>query len=161
MVKVVIDIPDYELEEVQNGSIASGVILKAVRNGTPINTDGDLISRSALKEALSQTPYNDYDDLTRTENLIDNATTVEAEKAKEGELVKAYTKGFDAGVETVRPQGEWVVVTQDNEGIHEIECPFCRYSKGSDFSSLLTVTFERFPPFCESCGAKLKSSVEE
>ena len=47
-------------------------------------------------------PYNDFED------LIDEAPTVEPEKAKEGELVKAYTKGFDAGVETARPQGEWI-----------------------------------------------------
>ena len=32
--EVVIKIPDYNLDEVQNGSIASGVILKAVKNGT-------------------------------------------------------------------------------------------------------------------------------
>ena len=37
----------------------------------------DLISRSALKKALEVTQYNDIDDLTRTERLIDNAPTVE------------------------------------------------------------------------------------
>lgn len=34
--KLIIDIPDYKLDEVQNGSIASNEILKAVRKGTPI-----------------------------------------------------------------------------------------------------------------------------
>lgn len=33
--KVVIDIPNYNLDKVQNGSIASKVILTAVRNGKP------------------------------------------------------------------------------------------------------------------------------
>ena len=100
----------------------------------------DLISRSELKKALTSTPYNDYDDLIRTENLIDNAPTVEPEKAKEGELVKAYTKGFDAGVETARPQGEWI--TQE----HSIEyyCSHCG---------------ERLDQCCENfcchCGAKM------
>ena len=31
--KIIIDIPDYNLDEVQNGSIACGMILKAVKNG--------------------------------------------------------------------------------------------------------------------------------
>lgn len=37
----------------------------------------DLISREALKKALEVTQYNDIDDLTRTERLIDNAQPVD------------------------------------------------------------------------------------
>lgn len=78
-----------------------------------------LIDADALKKALKSNcdlchdkntnwcdnccPHNDFED------LIDNAPTVEPEKAKESEIVKAYTKGFDTGVETVktaRPKGE-------------------------------------------------------
>lgn len=33
--KRIIDIPNYDLNEVKNGSIACGEILKAVRNGKP------------------------------------------------------------------------------------------------------------------------------
>ena len=88
------------------------------------------------------------------ENIIDDAPTVTPGSWSEG-----YHEGFQVGSELgkafSRPQGEWIVVKQDKEGIHEIECPFCHYSKGSDFSSLITVTFERFPPFCENCGAEL------
>jgi len=62
-------------------------------------------------------------------------------------------------LEDAKPQGEWIVINQDNEGIHEIKCPFCQYSKGGDFSAILTVTFERFPPFCESCGADLRGGT--
>ena len=74
--------------------------------------NNDLISRSALKKALKSNcdvcndkntswcehccPLNDFED------LIDNAPTVEPEKAKESEIIKAYTKGFDTGVETVK-----------------------------------------------------------
>ena len=107
----------------------------------------DLISRSELKKALTSTPYNDYDDLIRTENLIDNAPTVEPEKAKEGELVKAYTKGFDAGVETARPQGEWKLIRVANHcGIHDsFVCPFCNYEREY-----------RKKNFCEECGADLR-----
>ena len=33
--KLIIDIPDYNLNDIQNGSIACGQILKAVKNGIP------------------------------------------------------------------------------------------------------------------------------
>ena len=33
--KLIIDIPDYSLNDIQNGSIACGQILKAVKNGKP------------------------------------------------------------------------------------------------------------------------------
>lgn len=54
-----------------------------------------------------------------------------------------------------RPKGKWVVTAEDNEGIHRIQCPFCRYEKGSDFIDYITVTFEKLPPFCEYCGAEM------
>ena len=47
--KVVIDIPDYNLDDIQNGSIACGQILKAVKNGIPISTESDLNSPNDLK----------------------------------------------------------------------------------------------------------------
>ena len=87
--------------------------------------DNDLISRSELKKAIEELEITeelveyDCDDVSTTGvsqyldrpdvlGLIDNAPTVSPEKAKESELIKAYTKGFDTGVETVRPQGEWI-----------------------------------------------------
>jgi len=88
--------------------------------------------------------------------LIDVAPTVEAyteEQVKE--LVELNKK-----LSEERHQGKWIIVKQDNEGVHEIECPFCKYSKGSDFSSIITVIFERFPPFCENCGAQMKGGAE-
>lgn len=33
--KLIIDIPNYNLKEVQNGSIASKVLLEAIKNGIP------------------------------------------------------------------------------------------------------------------------------
>ena len=56
------------------------------------------------------------DELLDLQDIIDNAPAVEAEKAKESEIIKAYTKGFDTGVETVKgekPQGEPVIKCQD------------------------------------------------
>ena len=93
---------------------------------------GDLISRSALKEAFlnhSCTEFEIKNMCRANENviaLIDNAPTVEAvpldfhekcmdltvkemlEKSTESEIVKAYTKGFDTGVETARSKGEYI-----------------------------------------------------
>ena len=63
-------------------------------------------------------------------------------------------------LEEERPQGEWIITAEDNEGIHRIQCPFCRYEKGSDFIDYIIVTFEKLPPFCESCGAELRGGVK-
>ena len=55
-----------------------------------------------------------------------------------------------------RQRGEWMVTAEDNDGIHRIECPFCRYEKGSDYIDYIMVTFEKLPPFCENCGADMR-----
>ena len=56
---------------------------------------GDLISHEALKKALEVTQYNDIDDLTRTERLIDNALAVEQEVYMTGEDYDLYMKGYN------------------------------------------------------------------
>ena len=61
--------------------------------------------------------------------ILDNAPTVEPEKTKEGELVKAYTKGFDTGVETVRPQGKW----KREEIEYAIETSACTFHNGKTY----------------------------
>lgn len=88
--------------------------------------NNDLISREALKKAIEQyqIQWNKNCDIDIAKwnccgtilAIIDNAPAVEPEKAKESEIIKAYTKGFDTGVETVkteRPQGESVIKCQD------------------------------------------------
>ena len=92
--KVVIDIPDYNLDEVQNGSIACGMILNAVKNGTVLpKGHGDLIDRKALSKALKSgceicgdintnwcercCPHNDFEDL-----IDEAAIVIEADKEK-------------------------------------------------------------------------------
>lgn len=54
-----------------------------------------------------------------------------------------------------RPRGEWNILQKDDNGIHEIECPFCKYSKGGRFASV-GITFHKLPPFCEACGADMR-----
>ena len=92
--KVVIDIPDYNLDEVQNGSIACGMILNAVKNGTVLpKGHGDLIDRKALSKALKSgceicgdintnwcercCPHNVFEDL-----IDEAAIVIEADKEK-------------------------------------------------------------------------------
>ena len=91
----------------------------------------DLISRDALLKAMEQErQFLLARGQTGAEHIlvhhclpiIDSAPTVEPEKVKEGELVKAYTKGFDTGVETVRPQGEWIDYSNTF-----YKCPDCGY----------------------------------
>lgn len=61
----------------------------------------------------------------------------------------------------VKNQGEWMVTAEDNDGIHRIECPFCRYEKGSNFADYIMVTFEKLPHFCENCGADMRGDTTE
>lgn len=116
--------------------------------GNPMNwesTKGDLISREALRKEFEDLFYNDYDDMKRTERLIDNAPTVEPEKAKEGEIVKAYTKGFDDGIEITRQKGEWTPTPDD---FAEFKCSVCEKPNFWQDN------------FCPNCGAKMKGGAE-
>lgn len=60
-----------------------------------------------------------------------------------------------------RPQGEWIVTAEDNDGVHRICCPFCFYEKGSNNTDPIIVTFTNFPKFCENCGADMRGGTEE
>ena len=93
----------------------------------------DLISRSALRKDLEVTQYNDFDDLTRTERLINNAKTVEVPEntvncvltmfgkcsynetgCSDCEIKDKIRKALNA-----RPHGEWVI------GGHHYKCSRC------------------------------------
>ena len=125
--------------------------------------NNDLISRSALKKALKSNcdvcndkntnwcenccPHNDFED------LIDIAPAVEPEKAKESEIIKTYTKGFDTGVETVkneRPQGEWIDHSEDGY----VECPICNCLTNCDGD-------KDELHYCWYCGANLRKGGAE
>ena len=102
---------------------------------------GDL---DALKKAFEVTQYNDYDDLERTESLIDNAPTVRNE----------YMRGYEAAErEYKRPQGEWITVHFRPEELNVpqkasmfdfVKCPFCE-----------TIHQGRHN-FCSRCGADMR-----
>ena len=108
--------------------------IEAIANGIPVNTDGDTISRSALRKNMEficmgimagTEPYN----APLTE--IDNAPTVH---------------GIVAFVE--RPKGEWVH-TDNRWGLGEWECNKCHgYSKARD-------------NFCGNCGAEMRGGGDK
>lgn len=75
--------------------------------------------------------------------------TVKPKKAKVGELIDAYTKGFDTGVEIARSarlKGEWIKAT--NEFLNW-ECSFCH--QPHDFRD----------NFCPKCGADMRKGGAE
>lgn len=124
--QIVIDIPEEDYNFIKDlefytsgrrsGRAIEQNVINAIRNGTPCNPPGDLISRESLKKALKSncTPELCHDINTawcdrccRThefEDLIDEAPTVEAftpEQVKE--LVDLNRK-----LSEERPAGEWV-----------------------------------------------------
>lgn len=89
---------------------------------------------------------------------LDEAIKHCEEKAKEGELVKAYTKGFDTAVEitrTERPQGEWVKVKEERCAVDMSGEIATRYNC-SICGRTITILPSKLAdyPFCH-CGAKM------
>ena len=84
--------------------------------------------------------------------FIDNAPTVE--------MPNWYKVYEDVKSTFERPQGEWIVTAEDNDGVHRICCPFCSYEKGSNNTDPIIVTFTNFPKFCENCGADMRGGAE-
>ena len=82
--KLIIDIPEEEhefLKDLKMVNIGRGNcktiqqnVINAIKFGTPI-TDGDLISRNALKEALRQRQWY-IDDIEEVMKIIDNAPAI-------------------------------------------------------------------------------------
>lgn len=75
--------------------------------------NNDLISREDLKKALEVTQYNDIDDLTRTERLINNASPIE-----DTPVQRFWEQAYERG-KADRPQGEWII-----DG-HHYKCSRC------------------------------------
>lgn len=158
--KLTIDIPEEIVTAIRNGEDYRYDLHTSIAQGIPYEEkpQGDLISREALKKTFEVTQYNDIDDLTRTERLIDNAPTVEpfepdyvgAERLKARQ--RGYAEGYHNGMEigkTLNPrikQGEWIIVKDERYG-DNVKCPFCEKElAGTDLN------------FCCKCGAKLTGS---
>ena len=121
-----------------------------------------LISAIEKGEGISWERYGDNEVCVR-KKYIDNAPTVEA--FTEEDIKQTIKENFDIGYEMAKnkyetPKGEWIVTSEDNNGVHRICCPFCSYEKGSNNTDTIIVTFTDFPNFCEKCGAKMKGGAE-
>ena len=150
--KLMIDIPDYDLNDIQNGSIACGQVLKAVKNGTPVTTDEDLISREALKTTINSV----VDEEIRFEQawamglkyslkIINKAPTVEITDYDTG-----YQDGLEDGLNDIRPQGEWI----DCKNIPYLaNCSHCGYQMD-------THEERGYFKFCPYCGARMGGDTE-
>ena len=105
-------------------------------------TQGDLISRAALKEAMEILFKNGGYDSGLVLNLIDNAPSVD-------KVVNVYPNG-EVIVQEKRPQGEWIDHSDD---YGYAECPFCEHltTCGDNIDEL---------HYCWNCGAELKKGVQ-
>ena len=80
--QIVIEIPDnYDIGKIENGSIASKIILNAVKNGTPLpKGHGRLIDADAL---LKRHLGADYDCRITRGGINHAPTIIEADKESE------------------------------------------------------------------------------
>lgn len=123
-----------------------------------------LIDANALKEVISTIPYNDYDDLIRTEKLIDNAPSVEPKPISEIhekalKVVEILTEEHAINVnerrflqraillEPERPQGEWKETDIPESTL--CKCSVCNFDLGA-------YSFN----FCPNCGAKMEGGTK-
>jgi hypothetical protein len=85
--KIVIDIPDYNLNDIQNGSIACGRILKAVKNGTPLPKGhgrlGDLDALDVTTIITDDYSGNEMLDVVLKEDIDNAPTIIEADREAE------------------------------------------------------------------------------
>ena len=84
--KLIIDVPENVIEGAKSSpnyypTYHFEKIWRAIANGIPYNTSGDLISREALKTATKS--FTDCDGFNPVWQIIDNAPTVEVENTKQ------------------------------------------------------------------------------
>lgn len=125
---------------------ALDLAIKALENQT---TEGDCISRSALKEAIDK----DAEDICGIEDVIDyidNAPTVKfsllpADESKDEAYMRGYEHGKIEGILKARPQGEWI---NKNPLNRYAECSECHY-------------WNSISRYCPECGADMRKGGAE
>jgi hypothetical protein len=71
-IELIVKIPEnYILANIQNGSIASQMVLKAVRNGKPLEKHDEEVIKETVESIWGKPPYNEVLDKIRAE--IDGA----------------------------------------------------------------------------------------
>lgn len=102
--KQLIDIPEEIMEYIKNNGCLSVIynneVVKAIINGTPVSTEGDLISREELKKELNEifdtVEVVTFDDII---DVIDNAPTVNTENCEGCPYCPNSNSGIPIGVE--------------------------------------------------------------
>ena len=140
----------YGKEKDRKMTFALFNLAKALKNGTPISNEGDLISREALKKEIDTGGCNDYDKYDFIE-AIDNAPTV-AVNCKDCD---GYEAGYSAGLkDEERPQGEWNEWTDERWGGTTIYCPYCKENALKEYRDGLLRQVKS--NFCPNCGARME-----
>lgn len=107
--KLIINIPDEAYELLKSKSELDNIAESIIANGTPISTEGDLISRPELKKAIiKRLGIKSEEFLLASERTIydeiDNAPTVDLWQMRQEATENALKK---AEVLYGRPQGEY------------------------------------------------------
>ena len=119
--------------------------------------NNDLISRSALKDALSEAHINrtltfDIATFGCVMKIIDNAPTVEEKSYEMG-----YQDGCEDGLQGIRPQGKWKIT---DSYPHKVYCDKC-------FKTYAQANWEVWKDgtlareFCPNCGADMRKGGAE
>lgn len=164
--KLIIDIDESNIQEIADyrkgehqGQLRYEIVsnaFKAIANGIPYETRGDMIRREALKdEVRKHAKY--YADKTKEDrynagytecacevlDFIDNAPTVEP-RIEYGTDGQPYKLSMTNGKEYERPKGEWVISGFD------YKCSNCGM-----------LPYFRQYNFCPNCGADMRKGGAE
>ena len=128
-------------------------------------TNKEAIKYLIIPSATSTEPGEEYLKQKEAYEMAINALERPQDEYTEEDMEQAIKENFGIGYEMAknkykRPEGEWVVTAEDNDGVHRICCPFCSYEKGSNNTDPIIVTFTNFPKFCENCGADMSGGTK-
>jgi hypothetical protein len=166
--KLIIDIPDeqYEYIKLSDKNTFADVsskecMLYAIKNGTPVSTEGDLISRDALKEEFAKHTDSWGDLQVGWDYLIDNAPAVDPNKELKELKARAETykaayrimsSAFEGEVrKNKRQQGEWEKCQNDT-----FRCSNCRQA-----DEVPTAMGTPIYNFCPNCGSDMRKGGTE
>lgn len=120
------------------------------------NTEGDLISRSALKAAFEDTEYigltvnKIYQSIY---SIINNAPAVDTYTIEDIQVVREDSLILGAKL-AQRPEGEWIRHDPDetHTAVPIMECSCCHKTKPQDISPALFYVINQY---CNWCGSKM------
>ena len=108
--------------------------------------NNDLISREALKKAITQNREIDRNAVCDVLDIIDNAPTVCNDN---------YSMGYQDGVKKVlseRPTGHWIPKVCNFYWYRQFACSECEHE---------IISAKELPNYCQNCGAKMKGIYNE